>query len=97
MAGPPIHSPLTHRARRKTKMAGKEINHDSLPHVVADSFRLRLRVLREYPRSQCFAAVGSRRKYLRYAKTVYKKTASGRARDARKELHNARRSAAPER
>ena len=34
---------------------------------------------------------------LRYAKRVYEKTASGRARDARQELHNAERPAAPQR
>src|ERR1019366_9002912 len=34
---------------------------------------------------------------LRYAKTVYKKTARGRARDAKQQLHNARRPAAPQR
>ena len=34
---------------------------------------------------------------LRYAKRVFKKTTSGRARDARQELHNARRPKAPQR
>jgi hypothetical protein len=51
-----------------------------------------------YPHPESFVApTGFALEGLRNAKRVYKKTARGRARDAKQELHNARRPAAPQR
>src|SRR5216683_6159001 len=52
-----------------------------------------------YRRSSAFigAPAGFAQERLRDAKRVYEKTTSGRARDARQELHNAERTAAPPR
>lgn len=51
-----------------------------------------------YPNAQSFVApTGFALQRLRYAKRVYKKAARGRARDAKQELHNAWRPAAPQR
>ena len=51
-----------------------------------------------YPHPESFVApAGFALEGLSYAKRFYKKTASGRACDGKQELHNVRRSAAPQR